>query len=78
MFRLVREDNGHAGPARGKVDKRVKELPSHQLAQWADLYLNEVGRALLAHSKQGDPRFLDEAEESAAALLALLRELKSR
>lgn len=79
MFRLNRgEDTGASSVARGKIDKRAKALSTPQLAQWADLYLNEVGRALLAHTQQGDPRVLEEAEDSATALLALVKELRSR
>lgn len=79
MFRLIRgEDDGNAGPARGKIDKRAKALPTAQLTTWADLYLNEIGRATLAYNQQGDPRFLQEAEESTVALLALVRELRNR
>lgn len=74
MFQLirggVREDT--------KLERRARGLAQTQVRDWADTYLNEAGRALSAHSREGDPRFLDEAEESAVALLTLVRELRSR
>lgn len=62
----------------GKLEKRAKALGQAQVRDWADAYLNECGRALLAHSREGDPAALDTAEEAAVALLTLIRELKSR
>lgn len=79
MFRLIRgEDNGHAGPARGKIDKRAKALTTPVLCDWVDIYLNEIGRGMLSYRREGDPRFLQEAEESGAALAAVLQELRGR
>lgn len=74
MFQLIK---GGKAPET-KLEKRARALGQPQLRDWADTYLNEAGRALLAHSKEGDPRFLAEAEEAAVALLTLIRELKTR
>ena len=73
MFQLKRE----TVPA-SKLEKRAKALSHGQVIAWADTYLNDAGRALLAHTREGDPASLDAAEEAVVALLTLIRELKSR
>ena len=73
-FRLIRGDK----PPETKLQKRARALGQPQIQAWTDTYLNETGRALLAYSREGDPRFLDEAEEAAVALVTLVQELKRR
>lgn len=74
MFKLNRGDSAPST----KLEQRAKALGHPQVRDWADTYLNECGRALLAHSREGDLASLVEAEEAAVALLTLVRELKSR
>lgn len=76
MFSLIRGGKPETSPS--KVAARAGALHTHAVAAWADTYLNETGRALLMYSREGDSGFLDEAEESAAALLAMVQELKRR
>ena len=73
MFQLKRERI----PA-GKLEKRAQSLSHGQVVAWADTYLNDAGKALLAHAREGDRAYLDAAEEAVVALLTLVRELKRR
>lgn len=73
-FRLIRGDK----PPETKLERRARALGQPQLRDWADVYLNNAGRALLEYSREGDTQHLDDAEEAAVALLTLVRELRSR
>ena len=74
MFQLIR---GEKAPTT-KLEKRARALGPSQVRAWANTYTYEAGRALSSYEQEGDPRFLDEAEEAAVALLTLVRELKTR
>lgn len=64
--------------APGRLEKRLQQLPPYQLQGWADTCLNEVGQYLLQHTREGGREALDLAEESAVALLAVVREMQRR
>lgn len=74
MFRL----NASEKRASSKLETRLQALPAYQLQSWADTYLNEVGQYLLLHSREGGQDALGLAEQSAAALSAVVQEMKRR
>ena len=74
MFKLIQGDK----PVETKLEKRLRALPHYQLQGWADTYLNEVGQYLLLNGREGGREALDMAEQSAAALMAVVQELKRR
>lgn len=73
-FQLIR---GGKTPE-SKLEQRARVLSASQVRDWADAYLVQAGQSLLFYSREGDPRALDAAEEASVALLALVRELKTR
>lgn len=73
-FRLLR---GNA-PAETRLEKRLRAVGRDQLRDWADTYLNEAGRALLAYNQHGDSRLLDEAHDAAVTLVGIVQEIKRR
>lgn len=74
MFKLIKGDK----PEETKLEKMARGYSHPALQAMTDMSLNEAGRALLRYNQEGDPRFLHEAEEAAAALLTSIRELKAR
>lgn len=74
MFKLIQGEKR----TETKLEKRLRALPQYQLQSWADAYLNEVGQFLLLHTREGGHEALERAEESAAALLATVREIRRR
>lgn len=74
MFKFIKGDK----PDETKLEKMARSYSHPALQSMVDISLNEAGRALLAYNQQGDPRFLDEAEEAAVALLTSVRELRAR
>lgn len=65
-------------PPKSKVERRVEKIATPDLSLWAEQTLNSLGRQLLAWQRHADPSALDEAEMSAEALYAVVREIRAR
>jgi len=61
-----------------RLERRVAKISTPDLAQWADQTLYTLGRELSQWQKHRDVLHLEEAETCAEALLAVVREIKSR
>jgi hypothetical protein len=61
-----------------KMGKRVSKIPSADLPEWADMAINDAGRALTNWRRRGDPFELDEALLGAEALATILTAIRSR
>lgn len=61
-----------------RVEKRVEKIPTADLNSWADQALYSIGRDLSQYQRNREAFRLEEAETSAEALLAVIREIRSR
>ena len=61
-----------------KIGKRVSKIPTVDLPEWADMAINDTGRALTNWRRRGDPGELDEALLGAEALAAILTAIRER
>lgn len=60
------------------LERRIAKIGTPDLAVWAHHALYGVGRALGDWERTHDDAALQEAEEGAVALLAVLREIRAR
>lgn len=60
------------------MEKRIAKVPTPDLAGWAHQALYAVGRTISEWERTHDDSLLQEAEEGAEALLAVLVELRGR
>jgi hypothetical protein len=61
-----------------KIGQRVSKIPSADLPEWADMAINDAGRALTNWRRRGDPAELEEALLGAEALATILTAIKER
>lgn len=61
-----------------KIGKRVGKIPAADLPQWADMAINDAGRALTQWRRRGDAADLDEAVLGAEALATILGAIRDR
>jgi hypothetical protein len=61
-----------------RLERRVSKIATPDLLSWAEQSMNSLGRELGQYRRTGDATRLEEAESSAEAVLALLREMRSR
>jgi hypothetical protein len=67
-----------SGPPKSKIEKRVEKIATSDLTLWADQSLFSLGREISQWQRNHDLFHLTEAESSAEALLAVVREIKRR
>ena len=60
------------------VLKRVKKLPTTQLAPWAETCMNELNKCLIEFGNTRNDFFITEALKGAEALHAVVYELHNR
>lgn len=65
-------------PARTDLERRIAKLGTPDLATWAHQAIYGIGRTLNEWERTHDDALLMEAEQGAEALLAALREIRSR
>jgi len=73
LFRRQREEREQT-----RLERRVAKISTPDLVLWADQTLFALGREMSQWQKSRESLHLDEAETSAEALLAVIREIKSR
>ena len=61
-----------------RLERRVAKIATADLSAWADQALYGLGRDLSQWQRSGDSARLSDAEEAAEALLAVIREVRSR
>ena len=64
-------------PQQSKLEKRVSNIGTSELVTWAENSLFVIGKNVVHHQRDGITA-LDEAEIGAEALLAIIKELKTR
>lgn len=68
-----------AAPVGGsKLEARVQRLSEADLIAWSDQALYATGRNLTAWHRDGLGEYLEEAQQGAEALLAIVREISRR
>lgn len=65
-------------PFSEKLAKRVKKVPTSELASWAETSLADIGRCLSQYEKTRDELYIKEALTGAEAVNALISELYDR
>jgi hypothetical protein len=65
-------------PPRTRVERRVARVSTADLPSWTEQSLNSLGREMTQWRRTGADTHLREAEEAAEAVLALIRELRTR
>jgi hypothetical protein len=65
-------------PQLTKLEKRVANIPTHDLIGWAENALFEIGKGLTHSIRDKNPDVMAEMEMGAEALLAITRELRKR
>jgi len=65
-------------PFSPKIAKRVRQIPTAALPQWADQAIYELGRTMSAYERSSDPHLLEEARRGAEAVHAVIEAIHQR
>ena len=60
------------------TQKRIRNIPTGDLATWVDNTISQVGRSTRAYFTSGEHEHLDEAKLGAESLLEMIAELERR
>lgn len=63
---------------RSRAERRAASIATPDLLPWAEQALDSLGRDLSMWRRTGDPVHVADAEVAAEALLAVVREMRSR
>ena len=65
-------------PFSEKIAKRVRRIPTGDLAVWADQSIYELGRLLAIYERNRTPEAIKELTDGAEALHAVINEINKR
>jgi hypothetical protein len=74
---IFKKKKGGSQP-QSKIEKRVSTIGTYDLVLWAENALYVIGKEITHHQRDKNADALYEAELGAEALLAIVRELRSR
>lgn len=75
---IFAKKQGGNPPQKSRLERRISSIETRDLVTWSENALFVIGKEVTHWLRDRDDARLDEAEQGAEALLAIIRELRTR